>query len=101
MSSEIIDTLFTQEVLPVNPMDPVFEIGIDDGDDDFNEDRRGTIHIYSTLEVRICAGEVVAIQRLTPEEARKAAQILIRYADIVETLSEDIAKDFNELEDLA
>lgn len=99
LSGQIISTLFPQKIYNIRPTAVGgFHVGIDDGDDEVSEERRGSIHIYSTIEVTICGEDVLAVQRLTPEEARKVASLLIKYADISEDVGESVEAELNEME---
>jgi hypothetical protein len=99
LSGAVIRTLFPNTVYDIaRNKQGGFHVGIDDGDDEISEDRRGDIHIYSTIEVSICSENILAVQRLTPEEARKVASLLIKYADISEDVGESVEAELNEME---
>lgn len=98
LSGEVIRTLFPNTVYDIaRKKQGGFHVGIDDGDDEVSEERRGDIHIYSTIEVSICSEDILVVQRLTPEEARKVAALLIRYANISEDVGKSVAAELDEM----
>lgn len=95
-----INTMFFPEMAK-SGSDPGIEVCIDDDDDELSEDRRGIIHIYSTLEIRISDDKSTMIQRLTPEEAKCLAYKLNQFASFVESFNEEIEVPVSDLEDFA
>lgn len=102
LSGAVIKTLFPNTIYDIDgPKEEGFHVGIDDGDDDISEDRRGDIHIYSTIEVSISSENILAVQRLTPYEARKVAALLLKFAQISEEVGKRAEAELNEMEKFA
>ena len=102
LSGAVIRTLFPNTVYDIaHNKQGGFHVGIDDGDDEISEDRRGDIHIYSPIEVSICSENILAVQRLTPDEARKVAALLLKFAQISEEVGKIAEAELNEMEKFA
>lgn len=87
----ILDTMFKHEYsgekdLPDN-ISSALSIDIDDCDCPVCEESRGNIQMYATLGVSIHTKEGIYTQRLVPEEARKLAEVLTRFANIIDRVS--------------
>jgi hypothetical protein len=96
-----IKPLFAGIIKLEHAKNPGITVGIDDDDAEDIEKQRGSIHIYSTLEICIEDTNHSATQRLTPEEAKLLARRLILYAEFIEEMNEDIQEVVDDMEGLA
>lgn len=87
----VLDTMFKHEYsdekdLP-DTITSALSIDIDDCDCHACEESRGNIQMYATLGVSIHTKKGIYTQRLVPEEARKLAEVLTRFANIIDRVS--------------
>ena len=88
----VVDTMFSNEFssekdLP-DTVTAAFSIDIDDCDCHICEANRGSLQMYATMGLSIHTKEGIHTQRLLPEEARYIADILYRFADVIDHVSE-------------
>lgn len=93
-----MSTLFSALLAETTEKDGI-AVSVDDCDCEECSLRRGNIHIYSTLELAIVKEGQAILQRLTPSEAKKLANKIIRYANFVDATNKAVADQLNELEE--
>lgn len=76
-----------------------FSVDIDDCECELCSDRREFLLPYTTIEITIVVGGNVVTQRLTPNEAREAANWLNEYAEIVESLNAEHSESEDPMEE--
>jgi len=87
----VLDTVFKHEFsdekdLP-DTISSALSIDIDDCDCPTCEENRGNIQMYATLGISIHTKQGIYTQRLMADEARKVAEILTRFANIIDQVS--------------
>lgn len=87
----VVETMFEREYSAEkdfpDTVTSAFSIDIDDCDCPACNKNRGTLNMYATLGLSIHTANGIHTQRLLPEEARYIADILTRFADIIEKVS--------------
>lgn len=84
----IIDPVFASISHRGETPDCFIAIDIDDCDCEFCIQERGPITMYSTISLGMVAGKQRISQRLTGKEAKRIANTLLKYAQVLE----DVAK---------
>lgn len=84
----VIDPIFASTSHQDETPDCFIAIDIDDCDCKFCVQERGPIPMYSTISLGMVAGKQRISQRLTAKEAKRIADTLLKYVQVLE----DVAK---------
>lgn len=84
----VIDPVFASISHRDETPDCFIAIDIDDCDCEFCVEDRGPIPMYGTISLGLVAGKQRISQRLTAKEARRIADTLLSYAQVIEDVSE-------------
>lgn len=84
----VIDPVFASISHRAEKPDCFIAIDIDDCDCEFCVEDRGPIPMYATISLGLVAGKQRISQRLTAKEAKRIANTLLSYAQVIEDVSE-------------
>ena len=84
----VIDPVFASISHCDETPDCFIAIDIDDCDCEFCVQERGPIPMYATISLGLVAGKQRISQRLTAKEAKRIADTLLKYSQVIE----DVAK---------
>jgi hypothetical protein len=84
----VIDPVFASISHRTEKPDCFIAIDIDDCDCEFCVEDRGPITMYATISLGLVAGKQRISQRLTAKEAKRIANTLLSYAQVIEDVSE-------------
>ena len=84
----VIDPVFASISHRDEKPDCFIAVDIDDCDCEFCVQERGPIPMYATISLGLVAGKQRISQRLTAKEARRLADTLLSYAQVIDDVAE-------------